>query len=429
MHLRVAPVAAALLLLACRSAHAQPVLTDPTLRAERVRNSADPLTQIEFLGRDPGEYFLTEKDTGRVFHVLNRIATTVLDLPVYGASFDEAGLLGMALHPDFGRNGFVYLYYTAGDGPADGGAWAANRVSRFTWNGSALVNERVLRTFGTSADPADMRPNHFGGPLVFGPDGKLYGVAGDVAAPANGGYAEQNNPARAGLSAKKGAIFRLSAPGDDTDGAVPADNPFVSHANPDFHPWFAYGVRNSFGLGFDPVTRRLWDTENGSNNNDEINLVAPGFNSGWTRIMGPAAPGQTDTLVHLPGSAYSDPELTFPGEIAPTDLAFLAGSALGPGYDDAMVFAGTNQGRLHVVRLNGARDGITGIPDLLVNSTADQQRIAFGQSFGIVTDLDVGPDGYLYVLNLNGNLYRIVPEPAALGMIPLAATVVLRRRR
>ena len=115
-------------------------------------------------------------------------------------------------------------------------------------------------------------PNHNGGPIAFGPDGKLYGITGDL----NRNEAEQNYQAQANNSSQVGGIYRLN-----DDGTVPGDNPFSGHSNADFHRWFAYGIRNSFGLTFDPATGNLWDTENGPGSYDEVNLVAPGFNSGW----------------------------------------------------------------------------------------------------------------------------------------------------
>ena len=115
----------------------------------------------------------------------------------------------------------------------------------------------------------------------------------------NRSRAEQNNQAQAALSSGAGGIYRIA-----DDGSIPSNNPFAGHANADFHKWFAYGVRNTFGTAFDPVTGQLWDTENGPNVFDEINLVEAGFNSGWTPLMGPDAldPQGVGDLVALDGS-------------------------------------------------------------------------------------------------------------------------------
>jgi aldose sugar dehydrogenase len=104
-----------------------------------------------------------------------------------------------------------------------------------------------------------------------------------------------------------GVILRLNA-----NGSVPTDNPFFSQGG-NLAKYYAYGLRNSFGLAFDPVTERLWMTENGPDKYDEINMVEPGFNSGWERILGPNSrdPQGTSDLFSVPGSHYSDPEFSW----------------------------------------------------------------------------------------------------------------------
>ena len=97
--------------------------------------------------------------------------------------------------------------------------------------------------------------------------------------------------------------------------------------------YYAYGVRNSFGLAFDPLTAELWDTENGPDRNDEINLVLPGFNSGWERIMGPVgrdAEGTGD-LVQFPGSHYADPKFSWFNPVGLTAIVFMKSPLLGVG--------------------------------------------------------------------------------------------------
>jgi glucose/arabinose dehydrogenase len=367
-------------------------------------------TQIRFLGAD--DLLITEKNTGRVLRSQNGVLSTVLDLNV--ANNSERGLLGLTLDPDFASNGRVYGYYSVSSG-GDGDPWVENRLSQFTWNGNTLGNEVPLQTFGRASDGLADGPNHDAGPILFGPDGRLYGTTGDL----NRRRAEQNILSEAAASAGVGGIYRLNA-----DGSVPADNPFVAAANPDFHRWYAYGVRNSYGIAFDPLTGHLWNTENGPDRYDEINLVAPGFNSGWTQIMGPDArdPQGEGDLVQLPGSAYSDPEFSFRTPIAITGLAFLANSALDASYRDALLVGDANHGNLYLFRLNAARDGfVLGGPldDLVADDLAERNARRFGQDFGGIADIQIGPDGDIYVASLGrGTVYRLsapsnrVPEPA-----------------
>ncbi|MFN7162416.1 MAG: PQQ-dependent sugar dehydrogenase, partial [Fimbriimonadales bacterium] len=128
---------------------------------------------LEFLdSADPTRFFVIEKNSGRVKLVQNGVVvSTVLDLPVNYAS--ERGLLGIALHPDFASNGFVYLYYTRSNTTGDSGTqagWTDNRVERYRWNGSALVDPVLIVAF--PRDPSQNNgPNHDGGVILFGPDG------------------------------------------------------------------------------------------------------------------------------------------------------------------------------------------------------------------------------------------------------------------
>jgi aldose sugar dehydrogenase len=383
-------------------------------------------TQIRFIGDN--DLFVTEKATGVVQRVINGGAPTeVLDLNVNSA--DERGLLGLTLDPGFAGNGLVYVYYSVPsvtNDTTDPGEWLENRLSSFVWNGTALTSETPLATFGSAADGQTEGPNHDGGPITFGPDGALYGINGDL----NRDMAEQNNQSAAGSSAFVGGVYRLNA-----NGSVPADNPFVSQANTDFHRWYAYGVRNSYGIAFDPVTGNLWDTENGPESYDEINLVASGFNSGWNEIMGPDSrdtQGVGD-LVQFAGSAYSDPEFSFFAPVAVTGLAFLAPSNLDASYDDALLVGDAINGNLYLFRLNAARDGFVlpaGLTDLVADSVGERDLVEFGEGFGAITDIQIGPDGAVYVTgHANGIIYRIIPEPSSLLCLALGGAMLVGLRR
>ncbi|MBX9655450.1 PQQ-dependent sugar dehydrogenase [bacterium] len=387
--------------------------------------SADPNIQVTVVSTpgltsptgfqfvDDDTFFAIEKNSGNVRYYNNGSSSVALTLPVDSSS--ERGLLGIALDPNFSTNNSVYLYYSQA---AAGGGWAENRVSRFTFNGTSLASETPLLSF--PFDPSQANgPNHNGGPLRFGPDGMLYGVIGDL----NRFGQEQNNTSAA-TSANAGGIFRIN-----TDGSIPSDNPFVGGPS-GFEQWFAYGVRNSFGLAFDPVTGNFWDTENGPDVFDEINLVTAGFNSGWKSLMGPSSlnPGGLNNLVQVPGSSYSDPEFSVQNPIGITSLEFLAGSILGSAYDDAVLFGDVNTGNIYLLRLNDARTGFVldgSLTDLVANSQSELNNLLFGTGFGIVTDIQVGPDGAIYIASLTNNaIYRVVPEVDSLLMSSMAASVI-----
>jgi glucose/arabinose dehydrogenase len=383
-------------------------------------------TTMQFLG--PDDFFILEKASGKVKRFTGGVATEVLDLPVNAVS--ERGLLGIELHPDFPATPSVYLYYSLAQG-ADGGAWLENRLSQFTWDGANLVNEVPLLSF--EQDPGQENgANHDGGVLRFGPDGMLYGVTGDL----NRDRAEQNNLAAANTSSDVGGIFRVRPDGTIPDGSMGGEtaNPFLGEANADFHKWYAYGVRNSFGAAFDPVTGMLWDTENGPGTDDEINLVAPGFNSGWNSVMGlDPTPGDQSDLVTLSGSAYSDPEFTYVDTNAVTGIVFLDGTIFGPAYDDGVLVVNNNLSTVHLFRLNDARTAFElsgNLADLEADDNAEAAALEVGSEFGAPTDLVVGPDGAIYVVAIgDGAVYRIVPEPAGLAVLALGGLALLRRKR
>ncbi len=126
------------------------------------------------------------------------------------------------------------------------------------------------------ANPGETaHPDHNGGKVAIGPDGNVYAVIGEVGGHQTKAQNVKNGPPPDGT----GGIMRVTPDGQSVPNSPFGDEPPLSN-------YFAYGIRNSFGITFDPLTGKLWDTENGPNQGDEINLVEPGFNSGWNMIQG-----------------------------------------------------------------------------------------------------------------------------------------------
>ena len=179
--------------------------------------------------------------------------------------------------------------------------------------------------------------------------------------------------------------------------------------------YYAYGIRNSFGLDFDPLTGTLWDTENGPADYDEINLVKPGFNSGWEQVMGPIErTGKTvNDLVQFEGSHYADPVFSWRQSLGITDIEFLDSTKLGEKYAYNIFVGDINNGNLYFFTVNDNRTGLVldnGLEDLVADSQQEVDAVTFGTGFvGGITDIETGPDGYLYILAFGGDLYRIVP--------------------
>jgi glucose/arabinose dehydrogenase len=471
---------------------------------------------IAFLG--PDDMLVIEKNTGKVIHVTDgQIDGTVLDLSVNFAS--ERGLLGITLHPDFPADSGVYLYWSCrstADLDADPFTpeeqrcsddhltdvadtddllrvpLLGNRVDRFAWDGSKLNydhNLEMLRSFqndggptpagqGDSADGAHgqqpARANHDGGVITFGPDGKLYVIVGDLGRRG----ALQNLPCGPTATACPGTVTpddQFGGPDPDDahwsgiilrlndDGSTPTDNPFFDHGasiggevGENLQRTFAYGIRNSFGMAFDPVSGGLWQQENGEDTFDELNRVEAGLNSGWIQVAGPASRvGQyrqieTTSLHHedfpnlqqfrwgpeliattpdaalsrlheLPGSHYSDPEFSWKFVLAPAAIGFQEGRGLGPQYANDL-FVGfstldTLGGPLFRFNLTGNRQKIAVDDPRLADRVADNltfhdmtesETLLFGTDFGIVTDIATGPNGNLFVVSLDqGAVYEI----------------------
>jgi len=191
------------------------------------------------------------------------------------------------------------------------------------------------------------------------------------------------------------------------------------------------GIRNSFGMDFDPVTGNLWDTENGATAGDEINLVYPGFNSGWSLIQGLSNNdllgngAMPDDLVYFGKGTYAEPKISWVTPIGITALKFLNSDKLGKAYENNMFVGDINNGLLYRFILNDKRNdlsfdnGLGGNTTLLydkeINDPKENQPFVFGQGFGGITDIEVGPDGYLYVLSYTGSLFRIAPTSSTIA--------------
>ncbi|HLG60005.1 MAG TPA: PQQ-dependent sugar dehydrogenase [Vicinamibacterales bacterium] len=291
-----------------------------------------------------GRLFITERP-GRVRIVTLGNATPELALTVDGVyTQSEAGLLGLALDPDFSQNHFVYLYHSAAV-PSGG----VNRIVRYR-EVNARLTERVVLLDNIPASPV-----HDGGRLKFGPDGLLYASAGDA-----------SNPSLAqDVASLSGKILRLNR-----DGTTPRDNRFSS-------PVFTYGHRNPQGFDWHPATGDMWASEHGNSGNDEINAIQSGANFGWPRIEGGAT---------MPG--METPATFFNPAIAPSGASFYRGQRF-PQFANNL-FVATLRGT-HLLRLT---------VDPSTRRVVSQERLLDG-TFGRIRDVITGPDGYLYLCTNN----------------------------
>jgi glucose/arabinose dehydrogenase len=411
----------------------EPLIGNENLMAERVTNGLDSPTAFAFIG--PNDILVLEKDKGTVLRILDGkvLSEPVLDVSV--ANQVEQGMLGIAVSKNLpGDKTYVFLYYTEAEARAidegesddngvegqtskvDGGQPLGNRLYRYelSENGTKLVNPKLLLDL-----PYEPGPAHNGGVVAVGPDNNVYVAVGNLLANAEerfDGYSLDQNIIDGTPPDGRGGILRVTQDGNIVDGrGILGDE----------HPldmYYAYGIRNSFGLAFDPLSGNLWDTENGGNY-DEINLVEPGFNSGWEKVIGKASlveGFEQDDLVDFNGNGeYSDPEFSWATKsdfrTAPTSIVFFDSDKLGTEYQNEM-FVGDVHGHIYHFTLDNNDRTTLILNGLLADEIADDsselEDLIFAAFPGIITDLKVGPDGYLYVLVYredNGELFRIVP--------------------
>ena len=373
--------------------HAQPVINDPSLMAEIVVEELSSPTSMAFM--DSNNILVLEK-TGSVRLISNGILQEqpVLNVPVDTES--ERGLLGIATLED---DNTVFLYFTESD------ETLRNRVYRYNWNGETLVNPTLILDL-----PAIPGPNHDGGKLVIGPDQYLYAIIGDL-----NHDGKLQNFLDGPEPDDTGVIFKVNP----NDGSAAPNNPFVNSGDSVLSRYYAYGIRNSFGIAIDPITNMLWDTENGPGEYDEVNLVRPGFNSGWQTVMGPISrSGESiDDLVSFQGSQYIDPVFSWQITPAVTDIEFLHSSKLGDKYANNIFVGDYNNGNVYYFEVNEDRTGIifdasqTDLIDLVADNEEELSTIIFASGFGSITDIETGPDGFLYILSYDdGIIYRIAPS-------------------
>lgn len=368
--------------------YAQPTLKDPNLQVESFVSGLASPTSMLFL--DENNILVLEKD-GNVRLVGNGV---LQGEPLISLSVDnknERGLLGVER---IGES--IFLYATVKDGEV------MNRIYKYSLgSGAELINEEVFMDL-----PGTPATNHQGGKLAVSKDGYLYSVTGELQR--NG---KDQNIVNGPDPDFSGAILKTNP----NDGSAAPNNPFQGDSPSDPINWYqAYGIRNSFGLGVDPVSGTLWDTENGEKSYDEINLVSPGFNSGWKLVMGPISDSGVaeSDLVTIPNSNYKDPILSFVDSFGITDIEFLNSDKLGAQYSNNAFVGDLGYGNLYRFELNQERTDFNldapGLDDRVVDNDEELDSILFGQGFEGITDIKTGPDELLYVLSFDdGTIYRI----------------------
>ena len=341
---------------------------------------ADGLSEPTALAFLPDGRLLITQKSGELLLLDSGSTSTLVTIPVCTDS--EMGLLGIALDPAFGSNGFIYLYRThQGSSPPCGGNGRVGEVVRVTMGPGDTVSLGSLTVLLTGMRTDN--GNHDGGVLRMGPDSKLYAGVGDTGLGDNqGGPGSSTNPYAQDLNELEGKILRLNL-----DGTVPADNPFFGQVGKRGEI-FGYGFRNPFRMSFDDMTGMLWVGDVGDLTVEEIDIMTSGGNYSWPRCEGnlqgpPNAP--TPCVVGTDVAPIFTYLHSGPSSLGTCLIGgSFAGAAFGALSSGNYVFGDCTSSNVYLATVNGTRDGFTGSP-VLVSSNA-----------GVPADFVTGPDGAIY---------------------------------
>ncbi|MEW6044694.1 MAG: PQQ-dependent sugar dehydrogenase [Thermoproteota archaeon] len=338
---RIAGIVAALAVSAIilSSPSQPPPLPPPTAQQnEAIKILATNLQRPWAIAFSQDKIFVTEKEG----HIRVIESNTLLEEPLATlrvAKVFGGGLLGIATHPDFENNHFLYVYYTYSENDA---LW--NKVLRITESNNKISDAVTI------IDRIPGSQFYNGGIIKFGPDGKLYVATG---------LSSEFSHAAQDITSLEGKILRLN-----DDGTIPHDNPFAES------PVFSLGHRDPQGMAWDK-NGNLFVTEFGPTKNDEINLVQAGQNHGW--------PEQ-----ECGGDEFAAPIMCYDPSIEPGGIVFYSGDKLE--YKDSLIMATLRGANLY--KLDVSEDGVL-----------SQKSILSG--LGRIRDASQGPDGYLYIITSN----------------------------
>ena len=303
-------------------------------------------------------------DTGGLIPVY-----TIPEVDEYG----EGGLLGMALHPDFQTEPYVYLVYNYFSGE-----YVKERLVRYLYDGTTLTDPLII----LNNVPANSY--HNGSRLIFGPDGCLYMSTGDAG--------NLNSPQN--MNSLNGKILRIRP-----DGTIPDDNPF-----PGSYIW-ALGLRNTQGMVF-TSSGKLYGSEHGPSTDDELNLLEPATNYGWPTVAGYCdLPGETG---FCESNNVKEPLAAWTPTLAVAGIDFYNHAAI-PEWENTILMAILKAGKLVSLKLSSDGNSIT------------EQQDWFTNHYGRLRDVCVAPDGrvFIAVSNRDG---RGTPRPGDDRIVEIRAS-------
>jgi len=433
-----------------------PIVLDSDFKIEEFASGLFVPVNMEFIGND---LLILEKNSGTVRHIKNNLLleSPVLDVEV--SNYGEHGLLGIT-----SVQNNVYLFFT--EAYHDGGRALENRVYKYSWDGNNLINPVLLK-----AIPGFER-EYVGGEMVSDLDGNVFAVTGENYKigllqnhPEDESYRHFSSLGSSDekahrtisdsfnhlLSCTKVSFqqYTTNPFGWQTEQPNLSENPaelnvfnifgnlnsclkqfsYENFSNGHWKdtstiiqiepqgPYAAIGVRNSFGLAIDPQTGFMWDTENGPDVYDEINLVEKKFNSGWAKIQGPSNGKLLPKISEYSDYIYSEPEFSWEIPIGVTAIEFPNSNDF-LNYKDFLFVADTNNGTIYKFKLDESRKKFIfespHLQDTVLNVLEDSSgtepadEIIFAKNFGLISDMKFGPDCALYIISLmEGKIYKI----------------------
>jgi aldose sugar dehydrogenase len=397
--------------------HGQPMTTKRELTIEKIFTGTFKPTTMAFLGQN--DILILDRDEGKIYRITDGTQSKPL-LDVNVSTEGYRGLLGVAVTNKNNSTPKVFLYFTEarnydGDDKANNVEPLGNRVYKYELVDNKLVNQKLLLDL-----PALPGPRHPGGIIEIGADNNLYITVGDIDGTFRTDYETMaQNYQNGSFPDGRSGILRVTQEGEPVGEGILGD---IFPLN----LYYAYGIRNSFGIDWDPITGNLWDTENGPHYGDEINLVEPGFNSGWVSVQGIWKPNldekgglslNPEGLVDFDGKGkYSPPEFIWIPPVAPTAIKFLNSNKLGTQYMNDIFVADANTGSIYNFDLNKKRTALQldgPLEDIVANNLSELTDVTFANGFGRITDMEIGPDGYIYVLSSQDEgamIHKITPN-------------------
>ena len=393
-----------------------PTVNDTSLKVTPVISGLKMPTTMAFLGHND---FLVLQKGGTVSRVTDGTISNNPLLNVTVPTELTQGMLGIAISKNLKLNTtYVFLYYTEGVKKSANGQdqtnvieAVGNRVYRYELVDDKLVNPLLLLKLPAKQDYMDN-----GGYLRIGSDSHLYLTVGAITGNniSDVETLTQNFINGTPVDGRAG-ILRITQDGDPV--LNEKGNGLLGNGYP-LNLYYGYGLKDSFGIDFDPLTGNLWDAEPGRFINDEINMIEQGFNGGFEALQGQSiyVPAAAVNLVDFNGTGkYRDPEFVWTQKIVPVGLKFLTSNKLGEKYQNDLFVGSFLNGKIYHFDLTEDRNHLV-VPDSFINkemvtwNSTGADAITFGEGFGGISSLNVGPDGYLYVISFtNGVIYKILP--------------------